>query len=429
MVGYVLSPFPEIGATVYVRSVLETSSETVARPRLRWVLLAFVVAALGFWRTYHGGIGGMWAEDLPIYVGAVRDFLSDRNPYNLSHAPMFFFYPPFFLELTGVLSRLVPNGWGGRLYELLDIVAIFALPLVLARYFFRQRWLGPLFALLVFFVSPRFTGVLALFGLNIASTLYCLAFVAAVPGLKRNRWEWFYLAVIFAALIKITFLALLLLPLLAARRQWLRSVTCAAVVVLANLGERELWPQLYSGYQWSLQQGILLNHSYGYGLFGIVATYFPSGGKGVGLPPYLVSGLISATLLLLMFTLRWQMERGGVFAEWKDNAQDGRWGLWLALVLMTIILVNPRQMQYDVDIALFAGFVVWITVLRTSRLLLLLIVLFVPSIFARWIIAKPAMYGMYDTFLLLITFGLGFVWVRREVERNRQKSSTSMVNG
>jgi len=391
----------------------------------------FVIAALGFWRTYHGGIGGMWAEDLPIYVAAVGDFLGGRNPYTLTHAPMFFFYPPFFLELTGALSRLVPGPWGARLYEVLDLMATFALPLVLARYFFRQRWLGPLFALLVFFDSPRFTGVLALFGLNIASTLYCLAFVAAVPGLKRNRWEWFYLAVIFAALIKITFLSLLLLPLLAARRQWLRSAICAAAVVLANLGERALWPQLYSGYQWSLQQGILLNHSYGYGLFGIVATYFPSSGKGVGPAPYLVSGLVSATLLVLMFSLRWRLDRCGIFTEWKVNALRGDSGtlrgLWLALVIMTIILVNPRQMQYDVDIALFAGFVVWVAVLRTDRLLLLMVALFLPSVIARWIIAKPAMYGMYDTFLLLATFALGFAWVWREIERESRADQSPQV--
>ena len=376
------------------------------------MLLLFALATLAFWRTHHGHILGIWAEDVPIYVAAVGDFLAGRNPYNLSHAPMFFFYPPFFLELTGVLSRLVPGAWGARAYMLLDIVATFALPMVLARFFLRQRWLSPLFALFLFFVSPRFTGVLALFGLNLASTLYCLAFVAAVPGLKRNRWEWFYLAVMFAAMIKITFLALLLLPLLAGRRQWLRSIACGAVVVAANLGERMVWPQLYQGYQWCLQQGILVNHSYGYGLFGIVATYLPHPGKGVGPVPYAVSGLLSVTLLALMFALRRQLDRSGLMAKWQNGEADARHGVWLALVLMTVILVNPRQMQYDVDIALFVAFVVWVAVLRTKRLLLLAVVLFLPSAVAQMVMANYAMYGMCDTFLLLLTFALGYrlVW-------------------
>jgi hypothetical protein len=376
-----------------------------------WLVALFAVAAVGFWRTHHGHIGGMWAEDVPIYVAAVGDFLAGRNPYNLSHAPMFFFYPPFFLELTGFLSRLVPPGWGARAYMLLDIAATFALPLVLARFFFRQKWLGPLFAMLLFFVSPRFTGVLALFGLNVASTLYCLAFVAAVPGLRRNRWEWFYLAVMFAALIKITFLALLLLPLLAGRRQWRRSVVCGAMVVALNFGERMAWPQLYQGYQWCLQQGILVNHSYGYGLFGIAATYLPHIGKGVGVVPYAISGLLSVTLLVLMFALRWRLDRTGLLEKWQSD--PSRWGVWLAMVVMTVILVNPRQMQYDVDIALFAAFVVWVAVLRTKRLLLLMVALFLPSVVARMVIGIPAMYGMYETFLLLVAFGLGYRLVRR----------------
>ena len=103
------------------------------------------------------------------------------------------------------------------------MAATCALPLVLARFYFRRRWMGPLFALLLFFASPRFTGVLAFCGMNVASTLYLLALIAGIPGIRRNRWGWFYLAVIFAASIKISFLALLLLPLLAGRRQGWRS--------------------------------------------------------------------------------------------------------------------------------------------------------------------------------------------------------------
>jgi hypothetical protein len=396
-----------------VRSFQDRSPDTTAPPRTLWLLLLFLLAALGFWRTHHGHVLGMWAEDVPIYVAAMSDFLAGRNPYNLSHAPMYFFYPPFFLEFTAFLSRFVPSGWGARAYMLLDGLATFALPLVLARFYFPRRWLTPLFALLLFFVSPRYTGVLGLFGMNVASTMYCLAFVAAVPGLKRNRWEWFYFAVLFAAMIKITFLALLLLPLLAGRRQWLRCIGCGAVVIAANLSERAVWPKLYQGYQWCLQQGILVNHSYGYGVFGIAATYLPHHGKGVGVVPYAISGLLSMTLLVLMFALRWKLDRSGQSAEWQSQTQDGRWGVWLALVLMTVILVNPRQMQYDVDIALFAAFVVWVAVLRTKRPLLLMVALFLPSVVARKVIAIPAMYGMYETLLLLVTFALGYWLVRR----------------
>lgn len=404
-----------MGATLSVRTFQNRFSDTAEAPRTLWVLFLFALAGFGFWHFYHGHFVSMWAEDVPIYVAAVGDFLAGRNPYNLSHLPLFFFYPPFFLEVGGLLANIFPGAWGARLYLALDLLATCALPLVLARFYFPRRWLTPLFALAIFFVSPRFTGLMALFTLNVASTLYCLAFVAAVPGLKRNRWEWFYLAVIFAALIKITFLSLLLLPLLVGRRQWSRSIGCGAVVIAANLSERGLWPKLYQGYQWCLQQGILLNHSYGFGVFGIAATYLPHHGKGVGILPYALGAMASVALTGLMLALRWKLDQSGLLAQWQANPEDGRWGIWLALTLMTAIMVNPRQMTYDVDIALFAGFIVWVAVLRTRRLLLLTVVLFLPSLLSRKLIANPAMYGMGETLLLLVTFAFGYVKVIRNV--------------
>ena len=395
-----------------VRKFQNRFSDTAEAPRTSWVLLLFSLAGFGFWHFYHGHFVGMWAEDVPIYGSAVGDFLAGRNPYNLSHLPLFFFYPPFFLEVGGLLARIFPGALGGRLYLALAVVATCALPLVLARFYFPRRWLTPLFALLVFFVSPRFSGLMALFTVNVASTMYCLAFVAAVPGLKRNRWEWFYLAVIFAALIKITFLSLLLLPLLAGKRQWFRSVCCGAVVIAANLAERGLWPKLYAGYQWCLQQGILLNHSYGFGVFGIAATYLPHQGAGIGILPYALGGLVSVALTGLMLALRRKLDQSGRLEEWQANPEDGRWGVWLAISLMTAIMVNPRQLTYDVDIALFAGFIVWAAVLRTRRLLLLTVVLFLPSLVSRRLIANPAMYGMGETLLLLLTFALGYLLLR-----------------
>ena len=193
----------------------------------------------------------------------------------------------------------------------------------------------------------------------------------------------------------------------------MRSVGCGAVVIAANLAERGLWPNLYQGYQWCLQQGILVNHSYGFGVFGIAATYLPHHGKGVGFLPYVLGGLVSVALTGLMLALRWKLNRSGLLAQWQANPEDGRWGVWLALVLMTAIMVNPRQMTYDIDIALFAGFIVWTAVLRTRRLLVLAVVLFLPSLLSRKLISNPAMYGMGETLVLLLTFALGYLLVRQ----------------
>ena len=178
--------------------------------------------------------------------------------------------------------RLCRHPHGGDLCVAIGTVALL----------FSPRLDGATFAILLFFASPRFTGVLAFCGMNIASTLYLLAFVAGVPGIRKNRWGWFYLAVFLAAIIKITFLALLLLPVLAGRRQWWRSALCGVAVIAANLGERSLWPSFYAGYQWALRQGILVQQSYGYGIFGVLASYHHTQEPRVGPGPYVALHLV-----------------------------------------------------------------------------------------------------------------------------------------
>jgi hypothetical protein len=373
-------------------------------------LILFAVAALGFWLLHRDDLAGWWLEDLPVYSHAVQSWLDGRNPYDASLTPLFFLYPPIFLYLTGLLSHLVPPHGATEVYAVVLIAANFAIPLLLARYFFRMAWLGPLFALLVFFASPRFTGALALCGMNIASILYCLAFAGAVPGLRRNKWMWFYLAVFLAAIIKITFLALLLLPLLAGKRQWLRSIGCGVAVVAMNLLQEIFVPSLYDGYQWSLKQGILAQQQFGYGVFGIVATYHHKLRSGAGIAAYVVAAVFAVTLLTLMFLLRRRLERAGELA---NN------GVWLALVVTTVILVNPREMQYDLDIALFAGFVLWVYGLRTRRLLALMVLLFLPSLAVPLVVFNPHLHGIYETLLVLAAFALAFwrMWREAGLER------------
>jgi len=79
-----------------------------------------------------------------------------------------------------------------------------------------------------------------------------------------------------------------------------------------------------------------------------------------------------------------------------------------------IILVNPREMQYDMDIALFAGFVLWVYGLRTRRLLTLMILLFLPSLAVPFVVLNPICMAMYETLLVLAAFSLAFWRMWRE---------------
>jgi hypothetical protein len=378
------------------------------RPAIPAVIF-FCGVVLTYWLIQYQDFVLRWMEDVPVYARAIANWQTGRDPYSTARAGLYFLYPPFFLYVARILSWLVPASWAGALYAALHTVATCALPLVLARYFFRQAWLTPLFALLLFSASPFFTGVLALCSGNVASTLYCLAFLAAAPGLRRNIWIWFYLAVLLAALVKITFLALLLLPLLVGRRQWLGSILCSAAVVGANLLEMRLLPELYVQYRWSLVHGIVGERAYGYGVFGIVAAY----GYKLHIPAqagaYVAAAATAVGLVGLMMLLRRRLDR----FEQRDPGL-GRNSIWLALVVVTIILVNPREMHYDTDIALFAAYLLWVYGLRTRRLLVLMVALFVPSLFVPLLVKAPHLYGMYSTFEILVAFGLAYWRLWRE---------------
>jgi hypothetical protein len=374
---------------------------TPARPKSVLVLLSLVAAAAIFYLIHRARLGEFLLVDVPVYRHAFTVWISGRSPYNADLSPFFFLYPPVFLYIAAAFWHILPAHWGPYMYGLAHVAATLALPLVLARYFFRSRWLGPLFAMLVFFASPRFVGIQTFLEFNIASILYVLAFIVAIPGLKKNRWQWFYLAVLFAAMIKITFLALLILPVLAGRKQWGRSIVCAIAVVAVNLLQLQFLPQLYNGYQWSLQQGIAAQQHFGYGVFGIAATYHYKQRNGIGVAAYVISLAVSFTILGLMLAMRQKLQRTGNFGP-----DSTLWSYWLAFVVMTIVLVNPREMQYDMDIALFAAFGLWVYVLRTRRLLVLLAALLLPSLLVPLVVLNEQMQGIYETLLVLMIFAL-----------------------
>ncbi len=396
----------------------QDASPAVSRPPATWIVGFLLALTAAYWVWDHVWLYHIWREDLIVYAQAMRASQAGTNPYGEALAPLYFLYPPFFLYAGGLLSHLLPAGWGSDAYTVLHVVATLGLPLVLSRYYFRQPWMSPQFALLLFLASPLFMGVLALCGLNIASTLYCMAIVAGVPGLRRDRWIWFYCAVFVAAMVKIPFLALLLLPILVGRRQirqWMNCALCGVAVVGANLVEARLLPELYSGYKWSLVQGIVHQGYYGFGVFGVVTAY----GHKLHLPvpgsAYAAAMALAAAMVGGMLLLRRRLEKAGrVSGSMLDLGGNG---IWLALVVTLIIQVNPRQLQYDADIGLLAGFVLWAYALRIRKpmgLVGLMVALFVPGLLIPLVVKAPHQYGMYGTFETLAAFALAFWRLWRE---------------
>jgi hypothetical protein len=363
------------------------------------------------WLENHGlSLHDFVLTNEQVYSDALADWRSRADPYRTIHGALRFVYPPIFLYVGGFLARLVPDHIGWYLYILVHVASTIALPIVLARFYFCQTWLNAGFALLIFFAEPRFTGIMALGNGNIASLLYLIAFLAMIPGLRANRWTLFYLAVFIGALVKLPLLLLLLLPLLTADGQWRSCALCTGAIAAAYGLQRAFLPDLYAGYQWSLVQQMTVIHHYGYGVLGIAAGVEYKLYGTVSSLPTVLTGIFSAALIVALFLLRRRID------------QPASNHLWLSLLVVSVVLVSPRILNYDSDIALLAAFVISVNVLHTRRLLTLLVVLYVPSLFVPFLIKAQTLVGSYETLLLLLAFAGGFLTLWRQPALARQSA-------
>ncbi len=336
-----------------------------------------------------------------VYADALNDWLAGADPYRTIHGGLRFVYPPIFLDVGGFLARILPGHIGWYLYAVVHVASTIALPILLARFYFRQTWLNAGFALLIFFAEPRLTGVMALTNGNIASVLYLLAFLAMLPGIRANRWALFYVAVFVGALIKLPLVLLLLLPLLTGTGQWRYCSICVVAVAAAYGLQRVFSPGLYAGYQWSLVQQMTVIHHYGYGILGIASGLEYKLHGRVSTMPSLITGIFAGILIVALFLLRRRI----------DQPASNR--LWLSTVVLSVILISPRILPYDADIALFAAFVIFVNVLHTRRLIALLVLLFLPSLIVPYFVNAQTLVGCYETLLLLLAFAGGFFTLSR----------------
>jgi hypothetical protein len=364
-----------------------------------WLMLLFVAGIALFYLYVHVISHGErlltgWLEDVPVYADAITSFSSGQDPYLQFHGPLQFVYSPIFLFGGRFLAHLLPPHAGRFLFIFVYLVSILGMPPLLARYYLREVWLTPVFALVIWFGEPRFTGILALYSGNVAPVVYFACLVAALPGIRKNLWTYFYAAVLLAGAIKITFVVLLLLPVLVGRRQWLWSVLCGLSVIGIHLLEKVLTPFWYEAYKTALHAQLWGQGRCGYGIFGLAATIELSLRHTFGAPTYAIHLLFCAILFGTLLVLQ---KRG---ADQIDST------LWMALMLISIILLNPRILHYDVYIGVFASIVALAVLLQTRHLLLMLVLLFIPSLIFPRVMHHPLLYGLSETGLMVITFVL-----------------------
>ena len=282
--------------------------------------------------------------DTRIYAHAIDNFNRGKSPYVLP-GELPYIYPPIFIWVGSLLSRLLTPALGWTLYIAVQAAGVIAIPFIVARFYLRS--LGYVEAAALFALSPFAITENALIGGNVAQPIYCAALWAAAPGLSANRWKWFYVVIVPAAAVKVTFLVLLLLPLLAGIGQMLPSAITAAITGCVYLLQKVASPQLYAQFQQTLSRQTFAARNYGFAPFGAAANLLWRFHISSFILPGAVQILFAAAILFILWRLRAQTAR-----------QDEQ---WLAVILAAIVLVNPRMFESDVSIGLLPAYFLLLT--------------------------------------------------------------------
>ncbi len=340
----------------------------------RIVILLWALAAITIllWARL-GGVG--W--DVAIYRAGMFSLRAGHDPYadaisiqRLFHQqlqanpnllvnqdpPFSYVYSPITLPLLRLIGT-VPVWLSGTLYYLLYTAAALAQVWVTFRAVERSerpyfRYLAPV---AIFF--PGFLADATLMSGNIAYLLYAAVLLTAVWGWQRGTWLWFYLAVVAASCVKIPLLSLVCIPLLSARRQWLPVTVTAATGVLLFAIQPSIWPTLFRHYLEAVDLQFRFNRDFGCspaGLFGDVLY-------GRGIPYSLASMIFFLCYAIPLFGLLFYLSR----LYLRGNFSLAQ---WIPVMLVGVILLNPRIMEYDTaPLALPLALIAWRFLSRWSK--------------------------------------------------------------
>lgn len=379
---------------------------------LLWIL---VLVTLVLWARL-GGFG--W--DVDIYRAGMRSLRAGHDPYTdatdvqrlfhqqllanpkllLTQDPPFsYVYSPITLPLLRLIGS-IPDWLSGVSYYLLYIAAALA-----------QVWVGfravepgerPYFRYLapvaVFF--PGFLADATVMSGNIAYLLYAMVLLTAVLGWQRGVWRWFYLATLAASCVKAPLLSLVVLPVLSARRQWLAVGLTAVAGVALFAVQPILWPTFFRHYLEAVDLQFRFNRDFGCSPAGLFGGVLYDHGIPYSPASMIFFLLYAVPLFAFLLYLSRLYLRGSFSLE-----------QWMPVLLVGVILLNPRIMEYDTaPLALPLALIAWRGLTRWNeppRALIYLALFFAAanSIGARgWAVRK-----LTDGPLLVLFFAAGSV--------------------
>ncbi len=351
--------------------------------------------------------------DARVYAAALTDWLAGVDPYLIvPHRAMLFNYPPVFLYAGEVIARILTPHTGWIVYLVFHFAAAAALPLILYRYYLREKHCTLIGFYWLFFASPGFLGLLALETGNIAVICYTIMLMAALPALTTNRWFIFYLTVFLCASVKITFMLMLLLPLLCGKKQLAGVAACAGACFLGLAEQRWFQPALYFSWVRNLTVQNKVFGDVGQGVFGIVSHVLHKFHRDSVWIPMAAYVVVSFVILGLLRRL-WVRGCANTFSAWP------------ALVVTGILLMTPRVNYYDFCVCSPLAFVMGTSALRMHRSIIyaLYLCLLVPSMIFMRLGQYRALDGGYEAMTILILFFVTCVILHKRTMAGRHEET------
>jgi hypothetical protein len=372
-------------------------------------LWTIAFAAVPLWLNFDPG-----GWDVGIYHDAIHSLLRHHDPYADAIAiqdafhralagrpnvwgPFSYIYPPITLPLL-LFFGVLPVPLAGAIYWAL--YAVSALSIVWVGLQAAEPHERPLFA----FIAPA---VIFLPGLvqndtilsgNVVIILYGFVLTAALLGWRRGRWRWCYLAILLASCFKLPLLTLLALPLLSARRQLRPAALTAATSLLLFAVQPLLWPSLFRHFLEALGHQFAYNRDFGCSPAGLVSNVLFDYGISYSLVGTVVYLAYAIPLFGLLYYLSREFLRGRF-----------TFGQWSPILLVGVILLNPRIMQYDtLTLALPMGLIAWRVLTRlTSPMPALLILCVVLSGTSLCAVQSLEFWRLTEGPMLVVVFAAG----------------------
>jgi hypothetical protein len=331
-----------------------------AYPWPLYALWAAVAVTIPIWLSVDTS-----AWDVRVYWNAIQALRAGHDPYSSAMAiqtavhlnggvaagadpPYSYVYSPITLPLLRLIA-LVPGVVSGTLYWALYCVA------VLVQIWAAMQAVEPEERACFLYLAPVaafFPGLLAngiLLGGNVAYILYALVFATAVMAWRGHSWRWFYFAVLVASCVKAPLLCLVVLPVLTARKQWVPTIATAAAGMFSFGMQRFIWPDLFKHYLQAVALQFTYNRDFGCSPAGLLSGFLYDRGIDYTVPASVFYATYALAILGTLFYLSRLYLRGLYSLQ-----------QWLPVLMVGVILLNPRLIEYDVaPLALPLAFIGW----------------------------------------------------------------------